>query len=59
MCFLHRAAEGSSKARPTATMKTFEQSEKSKKTVKSMIEKPGDKTKENNKKNKASRKESE
>ncbi|PIO33767.1 hypothetical protein AB205_0078270 [Aquarana catesbeiana] len=55
--FLLKAAEGSSKARPTATMKTFEQSEKSKKTVKSMIEKPGDKTKENNKKNKASRKE--
>lgn len=55
--FLLKAAEGSGKARPTATMKTFEQSEKSKKTVKSMIEKPGDKTKENNKKNKASRKE--
>ncbi|KAM9298842.1 signal recognition particle receptor subunit alpha [Gastrophryne carolinensis] len=38
-------------------MKTFEQSQKSQKTVKSMIEKPGDKTKENNKKNKASKKE--
>ncbi|XP_068096416.1 signal recognition particle receptor subunit alpha [Hyperolius riggenbachi] len=38
-------------------MKTFEQSEKSKKTVKSMIEKPGNKIKENNKKNKASKKE--
>ncbi|XP_044137714.1 signal recognition particle receptor subunit alpha [Bufo gargarizans] len=55
--FLLRAAEGSSKTRSPAAMKTFEQSEKSKKTVKSMIEKPGEKPKENNKKNKSSKKE--
>ncbi|KAG8434646.1 hypothetical protein GDO86_012851 [Hymenochirus boettgeri] len=54
---LLRAAEDSSKIRPPSVMKTFEQSQKSQKTVKSMIEKPGDKVKENNKKNKASKKE--
>uniref|UniRef100_F7AVU9 SRP receptor subunit alpha n=1 Tax=Xenopus tropicalis TaxID=8364 RepID=F7AVU9_XENTR len=53
-----RAAEESSKARAPPAMKRFEQSLKSQKTVKSMIEKPGDKVKENNKKNKASKKES-
>lgn len=55
--FLLRAAEDSSRARAPAAMKTFEQSEKSKKTVKSMIEKPGEKPKEKNKKNKSSKKE--
>lgn len=55
--FLLRAAEDSGKARAPAAMKTFEQSEKSKKTVKSMIEKPGEKQKEKNKKNKSSKKE--
>lgn len=53
------AAEHSTKARPPAAMKTFEQSEKARKTVKSMIVKPGEKLKENNnnKKNKSSKKE--
>ncbi|XP_072282583.1 signal recognition particle receptor subunit alpha [Pyxicephalus adspersus] len=55
--FLLKAAEGSSKAPPPLKMKRYEESDKSKRTVKSMIEKPGDKTKENNKKNKASKKE--
>ncbi|XP_075046558.1 signal recognition particle receptor subunit alpha [Mixophyes fleayi] len=55
--FLLRTAEDSRKARAPAAMKTFEQSEKSRKTVKSMIEKPGDKAKESNKKTKASKKE--
>ncbi|XP_075695281.1 signal recognition particle receptor subunit alpha [Rhinoderma darwinii] len=55
--FLLRAAEGSSKARAPAAMKTFKQSEKSRKTVKSMIEKPGEQPKENNKKSKSSKKE--
>ncbi|KAG9482030.1 hypothetical protein GDO78_010977 [Eleutherodactylus coqui] len=54
---LLRVAEKSTKARAPTAMKTFEQSEKSKKTVKSMIEKPGEKLKENNKKNKSSKKE--
>ncbi|XP_053547514.1 signal recognition particle receptor subunit alpha [Bombina bombina] len=54
---LLRVAEESSRARPPPAMKTFEQSQKSQKTVKSMIEKPADKGKENNKKNKASKKE--
>ena len=55
-----REAEDSSKARP-ATMRTFEQSEKSQKTVKSMIEvKGGDKAKEpGGKKNKNTKKEGE
>ncbi|XP_077105573.1 signal recognition particle receptor subunit alpha [Ranitomeya variabilis] len=55
--FLLRAAEESSRARAPAAMKTFKQSEKSKKTVKSMIEKPGEKVKENHKKSKSSKKE--
>ncbi|KAM4011983.1 signal recognition particle receptor subunit alpha [Anomaloglossus baeobatrachus] len=55
--FLLRAAEESSRARAPAAMKTFKQSEKSKKTVKSMIEKPGEKAKENHKKSKSSKKE--
>ncbi|XP_056399966.1 signal recognition particle receptor subunit alpha [Hyla sarda] len=55
--FLLRAAEESGKARAPTAMKTFKESEKSKKTVKSMIEKPGEKLKENNKKNKSSKKE--
>ncbi|OCT72375.1 signal recognition particle receptor subunit alpha [Xenopus laevis] len=53
-----REVEESGKARAPQAMKTFEQSQKSQKTVKSMIEKPADKVKENNKKNKASKKES-
>ncbi|XP_075459418.1 signal recognition particle receptor subunit alpha [Ascaphus truei] len=54
---LLRASEESSKARAPSAMKTFKQSLKSQKTVKSMIEKPVDKGKENNKKSKASKKE--
>ncbi|CAH2320411.1 signal recognition particle receptor subunit alpha [Pelobates cultripes] len=55
--YLLRAAEDTCKIRPPAAMKTFVQSQKSQKTVKSMIEKPGDKAKENNKKSKTSKKE--
>ncbi|XP_062995551.1 signal recognition particle receptor subunit alpha [Elgaria multicarinata webbii] len=59
--FLHllRDAEESSKVKAPAAMKTFEQSEKSKKSVKSMIETRGEKPKEKtkNKKNKGSKKE--
>ncbi|TFK06325.1 homeobox protein SIX6 [Platysternon megacephalum] len=59
--FLHllREAEESSKIRAPTAMKTFEQSLKSQKTVKSMIETRGEKPKEKakNKKNKGSKKE--
>uniref|UniRef100_A0A8D0HG36 Signal recognition particle receptor subunit alpha n=1 Tax=Sphenodon punctatus TaxID=8508 RepID=A0A8D0HG36_SPHPU len=59
--FLHllREAEESSKVRAPTAMKTFEQSVKSQKTVKSMIEIRGEKPKEKtkNKKNKGSKKE--
>nr|XP_008116455.1 PREDICTED: signal recognition particle receptor subunit alpha [Anolis carolinensis] len=59
--FLHllRDAEESSKVRAPTAMKTFEQSAKSQKTVKSMIENRGEKPKEKtkNKKNKGSKKE--
>lgn len=56
-----REAEESSKAKGPASMRTFEQSQKSKKTVKSMIEtKDGDKSKEQGgKKNKNAKKEGE
>ncbi|KAM6432412.1 signal recognition particle receptor subunit alpha [Liasis olivaceus] len=56
---LQREAEESSKARAPTAMKTFEQSAKSQKTVKSMIETRGEKPKEKtkNKKNKGSKKE--
>ncbi|XP_015682888.1 signal recognition particle receptor subunit alpha [Protobothrops mucrosquamatus] len=56
---LQREAEESSKIRPPPAMKTFEQSAKSQKTVKSMIETRGEKSKEKtkNKKNKSSKKE--
>uniref|UniRef100_A0A6J0V8T2 Signal recognition particle receptor subunit alpha n=1 Tax=Pogona vitticeps TaxID=103695 RepID=A0A6J0V8T2_9SAUR len=56
---LLRDAEESSKVRAPAAMKTFEQSAKSQKTVKSMIETRGEKPKEKtkNKKNKGSKKE--
>uniref|UniRef100_A0A803SYF7 SRP receptor subunit alpha n=1 Tax=Anolis carolinensis TaxID=28377 RepID=A0A803SYF7_ANOCA len=61
--FLHllRDAEESSKVRAPTAMKTFEQSAKSQKTVKSMIENRGEKPKEKtkNKKNKGSKKEGE
>uniref|UniRef100_A0A671V8A8 SRP receptor subunit alpha n=1 Tax=Sparus aurata TaxID=8175 RepID=A0A671V8A8_SPAAU len=58
---LLREAEDSSKARGPASMRTFKQSEKSQKTVKSMIEvKGGDKAKEPvGKKNKNTKKEGE
>uniref|UniRef100_A0A8D0DP19 SRP receptor subunit alpha n=1 Tax=Salvator merianae TaxID=96440 RepID=A0A8D0DP19_SALMN len=58
---LLRDAEESSKARAPIIMKTFEQSEKSKKTVKTLIETKGEKPKEKtkNKKNKGSKKEGE
>lgn len=54
-----REAEDSSKARSPAAMRTFKESEKSQKTVKSMIEtKGGDKGKEpGGKKNKNTKKE--
>lgn len=54
-----REAEDSSKARSPAAMRTFKESEKSQKTVKSMIEtKGGDKGKEQGgKKNKNTKKE--
>lgn len=54
-----REAENSSKARSPAPMRTFKESEKSQKTVKSMIEtKGGDKGKEqSSKKNKNTKKE--
>lgn len=54
-----RDAEESSKVRAPTAMKTFEQSAKSQKTVKSMIETRGEKPKEKtkNKKNKGSKKE--
>lgn len=57
--FTTREAEKSSKARSPALMRTFNQSEKSQKTVKSMIEtKGGDKVKEQGgKKNKNTKKE--
>lgn len=57
--FTLREAEDSSKARSPATMRTFKESEKSQKTVKSMIEtKGGDKGKEQaGKKNKNTKKE--
>ncbi|XP_029429078.1 signal recognition particle receptor subunit alpha [Rhinatrema bivittatum] len=54
---LLRAAEESSKSRAPAAMKRFDQSQKAQKTVKSMIEKPGEKLKENSKKNKSTKKE--
>nr|XP_033775003.1 signal recognition particle receptor subunit alpha isoform X1 [Geotrypetes seraphini] len=54
---LLRAAEESSKNRAPTAMKTFDQSQKSQKTVKSMIKKPEEKPKENSKKNKAAKKE--
>ncbi|XP_060106887.1 signal recognition particle receptor subunit alpha [Heteronotia binoei] len=56
---LLREAEESSKVRAPTAMKTFEQSAKSQKTVKSMIEIRGEKPKEKtkNKKNKGSKKE--
>ncbi|XP_069732506.1 signal recognition particle receptor subunit alpha isoform X2 [Phaenicophaeus curvirostris] len=56
---LLRDAEESGKARAPTVMKTFEQSQKSQKTVKCMIETRGEKPKEKvkNKKNKASKKE--
>ncbi|KAM9217125.1 signal recognition particle receptor subunit alpha isoform 1-T1 [Leptosomus discolor] len=56
---LLRDAEESSKVRAPTVMKTFEQSLKSQKTVKSMIETPGEKPKEKvkTKKNKSSKKE--
>ncbi|XP_048369060.1 signal recognition particle receptor subunit alpha [Sphaerodactylus townsendi] len=56
---LLRDAEESSKVRAPTAMKTFEQSAKSQKTVKSMIETRGEKPKEKtkNKKNKGSKKE--
>ncbi|XP_053943157.1 signal recognition particle receptor subunit alpha isoform X2 [Cuculus canorus] len=56
---LLRDAEESSKARAPTVMKTFEQSQKSQKTVKCMIETRGEKPKEKvkNKKNKGSKKE--
>ncbi|KAH0623250.1 hypothetical protein JD844_031336 [Phrynosoma platyrhinos] len=56
---LLREAEESSKVRAPTAMKTFEQSAKSQKTVKSMIESRGEKPKEKtkNKKNKGSKKE--
>lgn len=56
-----RKAEDSSKARSHAPMRTFKESEKSQKTVKSMIEtKGGDKDKEQGgKKNKNTKKEGE
>lgn len=57
---LLREAEESSKIRAPTTMKKFEDSEKAKKPVKSMIERPNEKPKEkakNNKKNKGTKKE--
>ncbi|KAI4529920.1 hypothetical protein MG293_019776 [Ovis ammon polii] len=57
---LLREAEESSKIRAPTTMKKFEDSEKAKKPVRSMIETRGEKPKEkakNNKKNKGARKE--
>ncbi|KAM3830371.1 signal recognition particle receptor subunit alpha isoform 3-T3 [Vipera latastei] len=56
---LQREAEESSKIRAPTAMKSFEQSAKSQKTVKSMIETRGEKPKEKtkNKKNKSSKKE--
>uniref|UniRef100_A0A8C4KAN4 SRP receptor subunit alpha n=1 Tax=Dromaius novaehollandiae TaxID=8790 RepID=A0A8C4KAN4_DRONO len=58
---LLREAEESSKVRAPTVMKTFEQSMKSQKTVKCMIETRGEKPKEKakNKKNKGSKKEGE
>ena len=57
--FLTREAEDSSKAKGPASMRTFTESQKSQKTVKSMIEtKSGDKIKEQGgKKNKNAKKE--
>lgn len=57
----HREAEESSKVRAPTVMKTFEQSVKSQKTVKCMIETRGEKPKEKvkTKKNKGSKKEGE
>lgn len=56
---LLREAEESSKVRVPTTMKKFEDSEKAKKPVRSMIETRGEKTKEKskNKKNKGGKKE--
>lgn len=56
-----REAEESSKIRAPTAMKSFEQSAKSQKTVKSMIETRGEKPKEKtkNKKNKGPKKEGE
>lgn len=50
--FLYSEAEESSKIRAPTTMKKFEDSEKSKKPVRSMIETRGEKTKEKTKNNK-------
>lgn len=58
--FLCSEAEESSKIRAPTTMKKFEDSEKAKKPVRSMIETRGEKPKEkgkNNKKNKGAKKE--
>lgn len=51
-------ASGRAQSRTPSAMKTFEQSQKSQKTVKSMVEKPGEKRKEkeSNKKSKTSKK---
>lgn len=60
--FLCSEAEESSKIRAPTTMKKFEDSEKAKKPVRSMIETRGEKPKEkgkNNKKNKGAKKEGE
>ncbi|XP_016431208.1 signal recognition particle receptor subunit alpha-like isoform X2 [Sinocyclocheilus rhinocerous] len=61
MCLFCREAEVSSKAKAPASMRNFNESEKSKKTVKSMIEtKDGDKSKEQGgKKSKNAKKEAE
>lgn len=59
---LSSEAEESSKIRAPTTMKKFEDSEKAKKPVRSMIETRGEKPKEkakNSKKNKGAKKESE
>lgn len=60
--FLFSEAEESSKIRAPTTMKKFEDSEKAKKPVRSMIETRGEKTKEkakNSKKSKGAKKEGE
>lgn len=62
LTFLFSEAEESSKIRAPTTMKKFEDSEKAKKPVRSMIETRGEKPKEktkNSKKNKGAKKEGE